>query len=337
MKISILLRNISKYILFPLALYISFPVLFKYGGKYSQKLIYLTQLQIPSNIKSPKKNGIIGKSKNIYIKDENLNNIGVYYIQAYSDSISHNNNNYIDNTDILKSDKIFVLYFHGSKGTRASKSRTNLYNILSQELDYNILTLDYSGFADSEGEANMENIINSSKALINFAETNLSNNYIVWGHSLGGGILLETLAKNSFNYKHLLGIVLESTFTSLKDSLYYHPYTLLYNWSNKIMETFIINPLNKHGVILNNKCNISKINVPILILHAIDDNKVPIQLGQQLYEEAILKGKTVDMIVYDKDQKLGHSEIYRANSFKNDINKYINNCISFGEKKIEKI
>uniref|UniRef100_A0A0K0F5N6 Hydrolase_4 domain-containing protein n=1 Tax=Strongyloides venezuelensis TaxID=75913 RepID=A0A0K0F5N6_STRVS len=327
MTISNFVHSLSRYILVPLALYISLPIIFKCSGKYAQKFIYLTQIHNVSNLKNPKQNGVIGRAENLYIKDKNGNRIGIYYIQAHSDStLIKNNTSYITGTKIFKSDRPFVIYFHGSKGTRACGERINLYNILSQELDYNVIALDYSGFGDSEGEADIKNIINSSTALVDFVETTLKCNFIAWGHSLGGGILLETLADISSKYKYLLGVILESTFTSLNDSLYHHPYTLLYNWNTKIMETFIIRTLNKHGVVFNNKNNISKINVPILILHSVDDNKIPIHLGEQLYEEAIKKGKTIDMIVYEGNEKLGHSGIYRANSFKNDINNYINKC-----------
>uniref|UniRef100_A0A0N5A1Y4 Peptidase_S9 domain-containing protein n=1 Tax=Parastrongyloides trichosuri TaxID=131310 RepID=A0A0N5A1Y4_PARTI len=319
----------SKYLLIPLTLYVSIPLIFKWSGKYGQKLIYLTQFKNVSDIKNPKSNGVKGVAKNIYIKDRNGNNIGIYYIQAHSEEnlIENNEKNFIKETQIIKSKRPFILYFHGAKGCRASGSRIKLYNTLSQEIDCNVLALDYSGFGDSEGEANIDNIVDSANALIDFAEFELKCNFITWGHSLGGGVLLEALTQNNFQYDYHLGAVLESTFTSLKDSLYHHPYTSIYNWNTKIMDNFIIGPLNKQGLVMNNIVNISKLSVPILILHAVDDDKIPVQLGQKLYEEAITKGKNVDMVIYEKNQRLGHSEVCQASSFKKDVQRYINNCM----------
>ena len=56
----------------------------------------------------------------------------------------------------------------------------------------------------------------------------------------------------------------------------------------------------------------SRVNCPILVLHAEDDHIIPIKLGKKLVESAKQAGKKVTFIEFEGDREFLHKYIHRA-------------------------
>ena len=93
------------------------------------------------------------------------------------------------------------------------------------------------------------------------------NEIIVFGRSLGGAVAASLAAKIM-----PAAVILESTFTSIKElGKYYYPY-LPVSWISRIHY-----PVDKH---------ITSFNCPVLIIHSHQDELVPVRFGQRLFQNA---------------------------------------------------
>ena len=90
---------------------------------------------------------------------------------------------------------------------------------------------------------------------------------VLYGESLGTGVVTELASKNNFG-----GIILESPFTSMTDTAkIYYPY-------------LPVNLLLRDRY--DSKSKINDIKTPILIMHGKMDNIIPQKMGLELFEKA---------------------------------------------------
>ena len=90
---------------------------------------------------------------------------------------------------------------------------------------------------------------------------------IVFGRSLGGAVAASLAAKIM-----PAAVILESTFTSIKElGKYYYPY-LPVSWISRINY-----PVDKL---------ITSFNCPVLIIHSHQDELIPVKFGQRLFKYA---------------------------------------------------
>ena len=80
--------------------------------------------------------------------------------------------------------------------------------------------------------------------------------------------------------------------------------------------------IDKAELIFNSEDHIQFISEPISILHAQDDGIIPFELGRRLHEAASKENPKAKFYSFDKNLRLGHDNIYQADSF-NDIVKEI--------------
>lgn len=139
-----------------------------------------------------------------------------------------------------------------------------------QRHKFNVLMYDYRGYGKSEGTPTEAGIYKDSHAFFDYAlslpEVD-SQKIIVWGTSLGGAVAIELATQ-----RHAAGLILESTFTSMRD------------------EAGIVYPYFPVGPFLRNKFNsvdrIKTLSIPILVIHGSHDSIVPLQLGRDLFAAA---------------------------------------------------
>ena len=159
-----------------------------------------------------------------------------------------------------------ILFFHGNAGNLFN--RVYKLNELSK-LDLNILIISWRGFSGNEGKPTEKNLYHDAEEAVKWLKAQgLDNkNIILYGESLGTGVVTELASKNNFG-----GIILESPFTSIADTAkIYYPY-------------LPINLLLKDRYDIKSK--IKDIETPILIMHGKRDNIVPQKMGLELFEKA---------------------------------------------------
>lgn len=158
-----------------------------------------------------------------------------------------------------------LLWCHGNAGNITDRL-DNLANLT--KLPINVFIFDYRGFGRSEGVPNEKGVYLDAEAAYDYLasrEDVQQDKIILFGRSLGGAVAVDLASKRPG-----AGLILESTFTSAKDMA---------------KSAFGFIPIY---LIIKSKFNsidkISKIHVPILVLHGTKDRTVPFKLGRRLYE-----------------------------------------------------
>ena len=156
-----------------------------------------------------------------------------------------------------------TLYCHGNKGQIA------LFAPLLKpylDMDYPVLMVEYQGFGILPGRPSEKAIIEDAVAGFDFLKSQGHSKIILHGFSLGTGVVLGVAEKRTAS-----AVILEAPFFSL--------YRLADEKSVPFAQFFLKNPF------MSNK-RISKVNVPLLIIHGTGDKVIPFQHGQDLYQLA---------------------------------------------------
>ena len=160
-----------------------------------------------------------------------------------------------------------VIVCHGNAGNITHRLDTiQTFNLL----DVNVLIFDYRGYGRSEGSPSEDGTYQDAEAAWQYlVETRnvAPERIVIFGRSLGGGVAAHLA------HTHTPGaLILESTFTSMPDaaaSIY--PF-LPVRWLCRI--SYDIASI------------IRRIDCPILVVHSRDDEMLPFEFGQALYEAA---------------------------------------------------
>lgn len=160
-----------------------------------------------------------------------------------------------------------VLFCHGNAGNISGRIETAQ---LLLELGVNVLLIDYRGYGRSDGEPTETNVYADAQAAFDWLrqEKQLSATEIfVFGRSLGGAVAVEMGVVNECG-----GVIVESSFTSIvamgKRVYPYLPVSLLARYR------------------FDSISKIAGIRSPVLVTHSPDDDMIPFEMGQQLYEAA---------------------------------------------------
>jgi uncharacterized protein len=161
-----------------------------------------------------------------------------------------------------------VLYLHGARwNLTGSAARIERW----RKLGFSVFAVDYRGFGRSANVAPTEAYAYEDAEAAWDYLTHLAHGkprYIV-GHSLGGAIAAE-LARR---HPDAAGLVMEATFTSVKDMIEESPWGFL--------------PV---GLILTQRFDtlskVQALHMPVLVAHGTRDSVVPFHMGERLYEAA---------------------------------------------------
>lgn len=157
-----------------------------------------------------------------------------------------------------------VLLLHGNGGNISH--RLDTLRIL-HELGVDTLIIDYPGYGKSGGRPDEQGTYDAATAAWQFLAVNATNpgKIILFGRSLGG-VIAVWLAKRV----DPAGLILESTFTSLADMARHHypflPVSLISRYDYDAISTA------------------ADITVPVLMVHSVQDEIVPFELGAELYD-----------------------------------------------------
>lgn len=165
-----------------------------------------------------------------------------------------------------------VLFCHGNAGNIGDRLDTL---VIINTLGLDTFIFDYRGYGTSSGSPTENGTYLDADAAWNYLVTQRGiapQRIIVWGRSLGGAIAARTAA----HYPAGL-VIIESAFTSVrdlaKDICWWLPSFILANYA------------------YDTRRYLQGINIPVLVIHSIDDEIIPFRHGENLYDS--IKGEKV--------------------------------------------
>jgi uncharacterized protein len=160
-----------------------------------------------------------------------------------------------------------LIFFHGNAGNISH--RLDSIDIF-YKLGLSVLIIDYRGYGKSTGTPSEQGTYIDAETAWTYLtkEKNISSdNIIIFGRSLGGAVAIWLAEKYSS-----AALIVESSFTSIADiGKHYYPY----------LPTSLLVRIKYPS-----KNRISNIKSPVLIIHSTNDEIIPYQYGQQLFEAA---------------------------------------------------
>ena len=164
-----------------------------------------------------------------------------------------------------------VLYLHGNdKNIGAAHDLDSAARL--HAMGYNLLMADYRGYGKSTGgepsEAKVYEDAESIWAYLVRQRAVEPKRIFIYGHSMGGAVAIDLAT----HHPEAGGVIAESTFTSMiamaRRKYYYMPADLLLNQR--------FDSIGK----------ISRLKIPLLLIHGTWDRLVPYQMSQRLFENA---------------------------------------------------
>ena len=162
-----------------------------------------------------------------------------------------------------------LLYLHGN--------HRNIGNNLEHthrlhRLGFNVLSVDYRGYGKSSGgKPNETKVHEDAEAAWQYLIKQRSiqpQQIFIYGHSLGGAIAIDL----ALHHSKAAGLIIESTFTSMAEmgklSYPFLPISWLLNQRFESQE------------------KISRLNIPLLLIHGTWDKRVPVSMAKKLYSLA---------------------------------------------------
>lgn len=159
-----------------------------------------------------------------------------------------------------------IIYLHGTKGN------VSLYLGGIEQLHKvgaNIFIFDYAGFGKSTGKSLIQNTIDNALSAYDYLVYKRqikSDDISLFGYSYGGAVALELALK-----RKVRALLLECTFSSLKKIA-----ASKYSFASALIP----------GNVLNSLENIRKINVPLTVAYAENDQIIPATHSLELFDQA---------------------------------------------------
>ncbi len=181
---------------------------------------------------------------------------------------------------------IDVLLFHGNAGHRGHRL---VWARRMRAMGYGVMVPDYRGYGGSSGSPSEEGLYEDGEACIKWLRQkgNGRGVMVVFGSSIGCGVAVEMARRYT-----PLALVLQSGYSSMTavgDAAY---------------------PYLPAGLLLKDKFdNIAKIRAvecPLLCLHGVDDEIIPLPLGRRLYQAASNPKRWVTLV------DTGHNDMWEA-------------------------
>jgi len=163
--------------------------------------------------------------------------------------------------------KATVLFFHGNAGNLSNRLEKIL---MFHQIPLNVFIIDYRGYGKSEGRPSEAGMYKDAEAAFDYLITREdvdSKKIIAYGASLGGVVAIDLAGK-----RNVACLITDSSFTKAADM-------------GKIIYPFIPTILLKSK--MDSESKVRRIDVPKLFIHAIQDEIVPLKLGQRLFDAAI--------------------------------------------------
>ena len=161
-----------------------------------------------------------------------------------------------------------LLYLHGARwNLTGSVTRIERW----RKLGFNVLAIDYRGFGKSTATPPSEQLAyeDAEAAWDYLARAEPGRSRYIVGHSLGGAIAAELAVRRP----DAQGLVLEATFTSIRDMIGHTTWRFL---PVDLILTQEFDTLSK----------LPKLRLPLLVVHGTGDRIVPFEMGERLFQAA---------------------------------------------------
>lgn len=172
-----------------------------------------------------------------------------------------------------------IVFCHGNARNMTTNDNQEKIKFLVKN-GYEVFTLDYRGFGKSGGEPDESGVYSDIDSFISFINQkyNISSDKIViWGHSLGSAIAIDEASKRKFK-----AVIVEGAFTSADDM---KNYRIKYKRNANPIHLFIRDYLFNHLHLTQkfaSKDKVAKIKSPMLVIHAKNDEMIPVSMAHQL-------------------------------------------------------
>lgn len=174
--------------------------------------------------------------------------------------------------------KALIVFFHGNGANRTGHI-AGLYWLLRS--GYDILALDYPGYADSEGKPTPKNTVETGHAALRYAVKRRPGlPLIVYGQSLGGAVAMRTVIDLKKEITPAL-VVADSTFASYQRA---GKKVLSKSWVTWLMQPLANLVLSDEYAPGDAIAEISP--VPLLVIHSKEDRVIPYVLGEEVFAKA---------------------------------------------------
>lgn len=186
-----------------------------------------------------------------------------------------------------------LLHLHGNAGNLTH--RMEAATLLHQRCGASVLIFDYRGYGRSEGTPTVLGLLadpRAARAYLAARERIAEQQIVLLGESLGGGIAVDLVAQDGAR-----GLILESTFSSLRDVAAAH------------YPEFLVSMLLADK--LNSTVRIGKYRGPLLQVHGEADQVIPLASGRRLFEAANEPKTLLTLPGHDHNDRLP-AEYYAA-------------------------
>lgn len=162
-----------------------------------------------------------------------------------------------------KEGKPVVLFFHGNGEVLAW--RVPRFRAITAD-GTGLVALSFRGYGGSSGAPSEEGLLNDGVAAYEFAAARYPPSRIIpWGYSLGSGVAVALATT-----RPIAKLILEAPYTSTVDVA-----AAAFPWAP-------VRWLMRDR--FHSDQRISKLNVPLLIMHGAKDTVVPIEIGRRLFD-----------------------------------------------------
>jgi pimeloyl-ACP methyl ester carboxylesterase len=165
----------------------------------------------------------------------------------------------------------YLIYLHGSAfniGANVNHARR------FRNLGFSVLLISYRGYGESEGKFPTEaQVYADAEAAWNYLVTQKGihpGDIFIYGHSLGGAVAINLAVW----HPDAGGLILEGAFTSITDMGRQHQYY-------RFLPIDMITHQRFDSI-----STITRLKIPVLILHGTEDTVVPFKMSRRLYEKA---------------------------------------------------
>ena len=192
-----------------------------------------------------------------------------------------------------------ILYFHGNAGNLSRWGEIGMS--LSTKLNYDVVIMDYRTYGKSKGQLSEEALHEDGQLFYNYVKQHYDENKIVlYGRSLGTGIVTRLASRNA-----PLKVILETPYFSLLDigerRFPFLPVKWLLKYEFKSYEY------------------VSNISCPIAVFHGSNDEVIPLESGQKLFETIPINQKEFYLI-----EGARHNNIASFGEYQSGLRKFLN-------------
>jgi len=156
-----------------------------------------------------------------------------------------------------------ILFCHGNAGNISHRiEKLKFFN----DLGCSVLIIDYRGYGKSQGAPSEAGFYKDAEAAYGYLLSRdiPADRIIGYGESIGGAVIVDLVSKGKMR-----ALILDSTLSSVKDMIRCsYPFVPYWIFSSRF----------------DSESKIRSVKIPKLIIHSINDEIVPFQLGKRLYE-----------------------------------------------------